>query len=57
MYEVKVICNKYGRNDEMIIRQKDQFTNAELRLVEQYALHYWDCDYLHLDIKTKNPGE
>jgi len=54
MYELKIICIKYGREDELIIRQRDEFTEREKKLAEQYALHYWDCDFLHLhfeDIK------
>ncbi len=50
MYEVKITCSKYGRHAELIIKQSDPFTSHELRLAYQYALHYWDCDDLHLDI-------
>lgn len=50
MYELKIICTKYGRYAEMIVKQNDPFTAHETVLVYQYALHYWDCDDLHLEV-------
>jgi len=50
MYELKIVGRKYGRSDEIIFRQKDEFTNQEIKQIEYYAMHYWDCDYLQLEI-------
>lgn len=51
MYEIQIICSKYGRHAEMIIKQQDEFSDHEVKLIRQYALHYWDCDDIHIEIR------
>lgn len=50
IHQLKITCEKYGRLSEMIVRQKDEFDNRDRNAIWQYALHYWDCDDLHLSI-------
>lgn len=50
LHVITIICRKYGRYSEMTVKQFDPFTPDEVKQVYNYALHYWDCDDLHLTI-------